>query len=208
MTEFQQRAYELIDAGKQLYAAGMLPATSGNLSARLSDNSLAITVSGAHKGFLTKNDIMSININGESLDGQKASAETLLHTSIYQRCASANVVLHPHSINSTVLSKLCEDWLILQDFELLKAFSGIDTHEYCMRVPIFENDQDINRLAEVVDECLAKMEITHGYLIRGHGFYTWGKSMSEALRHIEAFEYLFDCELQLKGGNNDNIKCV
>ena len=196
MTEFQQRAHELIYTGKQLYAAGILPATSGNLSARLSDNLLAITVSGAHKGFLTENDIMLINIHGESMDGRKSSAETLLHTSIYQRYSSVNVVLHPHSINATVLSKLCEGCLVLQDYELLKAFSGISTHEINMQVPVFDNDQDIKRLAGIVDEYLSKMNIVHGYLIRGHGFYTWGENMAEALRHVEAFEFLFDCELR------------
>jgi len=199
MTEFQQLAHELINAGKQLYVAGILPATSGNLSARLSDDSIAITISGAHKGFLVENDIMPINIRGESLDGRKSSAETLLHTGIYQRYPSANVVLHPHSINATVLSKLCGDWLVLQDYELLKAFSRINTHKYSLHVPVFDNDQDIKRLAGIVDECLTKMEVVYGYLIRGHGFYTWGKDMAEALRYVEAFEFLFDCELKLQG---------
>jgi len=199
MTEFQQLAHELINAGKQLYGAGILPATSGNLSARLSDDSIAITISGAHKGFLVENDIMPINIRGESLDGRKSSAETLLHTGIYQRYPSANVVLHPHSINATVLSKLCGDWLVLQDYELLKAFSQITTHKYSLHVPVFDNDQDIERLAGIVDENLKKMEVVYGYLIRGHGFYTWGKDMTEALRHVEAFEFLFDCELKLQG---------
>jgi len=199
MSEFQQRAHELINSGKQLYTAGMLPATSGNLSARLSDNSLAITISGAHKGFLTENDIMRVDINGASFDGRKSSAETLLHTYIYHRYPSVNVVLHPHSINSTVLSKFCKDNLILQGYELLKAFSGINTHEYSMQVPVFENDQDIKRLATVIDEYIKKKEVVHGYLIRGHGFYTWGKNIDEALRHVEAFEFLFKCELKFQG---------
>lgn len=50
--EFRQRAVDLIDAGRRLYAWGMVPATSGNLSARLSSGELAITVSGTHKGRL------------------------------------------------------------------------------------------------------------------------------------------------------------
>ena len=199
MSEFQQRAHELVNAGKQLYDAGMLPATSGNLSARLSDNSIAITISGAHKGFLTEDDIMRIDVKGGSLDGRKSSAETLLHTYIYQRYPSVNVVLHPHSIHATVLSKLCEDELILHDYELLKAFSGISTHECRLQVPVFENDQDIKRLATIVDECLDKMKVVHGYLIRGHGFYTWGRDINETLRHVEAFEFLFECELQFPG---------
>ncbi|MDX5299004.1 MAG: class II aldolase/adducin family protein, partial [Gammaproteobacteria bacterium] len=34
-----------------------------------------------------------------------------------------------------------------------------------------------------------------GYLIRGHGLYTWGATMDDCLRHVEALEFLFECEL-------------
>ena len=41
-----------------------------------------------------------------------------------------------------------------------------------------------------------------GYLIRGHGLYTWGARMSDALRQIEAFEFLFECELKMRSLSN------
>jgi ribulose-5-phosphate 4-epimerase/fuculose-1-phosphate aldolase len=34
-----------------------------------------------------------------------------------------------------------------------------------------------------------------GYLIAGHGLYAWGASVDDALRHVEAFECLFECEV-------------
>ena len=37
-----------------------------------------------------------------------------------------------------------------------------------------------------------------GYLIDGHGLYAWGRNMAEARRHLEAFEFLFHCELELR----------
>lgn len=52
MTNLQQATQKLIAAGQQLYAQGMVPATSGNFSARLDDGTMAITVSGRHKGRL------------------------------------------------------------------------------------------------------------------------------------------------------------
>jgi len=198
MREFHQHAADLIKVGQQLYQMGMVPATSGNFSARMSDGRIAITVSGRHKGQLTEQDIMLVDGEGQSLDGQRPSAETLLHTSIYKRYAEANAVLHPHSVNATLLSRLCTNWLVLQDYEILKAFTGIDTHECEVRVPVFDNDQDISRLAQQADACLATLHPAIGYLIRGHGFYTWGSSMNDAMRHVEAFEFLFDCELRMK----------
>ena len=37
-----------------------------------------------------------------------------------------------------------------------------------------------------------------GYLIDGHGLYAWGRDMAEARRHLDAFEFLFACELDLR----------
>ena len=200
MTDLQTATRDLIAAGQQLYALGMVPATSGNFSARLDDGTLAITVSGRHKGKLTADDIMQVNMQGESLDGRRPSAETLLHTHIYARYPDAGMILHPHSVNATVLSRQCGEWLVLQDYEILKAFPGIDTHDCTVRLPVFDNDQNIARLADRVDRYLAEFDDLPGYLIRGHGFYTWGKNVDDALRHVEAFEFLFDCELRsLKG---------
>ena len=61
MTEFEQKAAQLIETGRSLYRLGMVPATSGNFSARLSNNTIAITVSGRHKGKLNVADIMVID---------------------------------------------------------------------------------------------------------------------------------------------------
>jgi ribulose-5-phosphate 4-epimerase/fuculose-1-phosphate aldolase len=33
----------------------------------------------------------------------------------------------------------------------------------------------------------------HGFLIARHGLYTWGRDLAEARRHIEIFEFLFEC---------------
>jgi methylthioribulose-1-phosphate dehydratase len=197
--DFHEQAGALIEAGHALYARGMVPATSGNFSARLSDGNLAITVSGRHKGQLTEADIMRVDAAGRSLDGRRPSAETLLHVQIYRRFPRARAVLHPHSVNATLLSRLRTDHLLLQDYELLKAFPGVDTHECTVTVPIFRNKQDIAELAAEVDVYMDRDEGLHGYLISGHGFYTWGEDVTAALRHVEAFEFLFDCELRLRG---------
>ena len=200
-TEFQQRAEELVAAGRFLYQRGWVPATSGNLSARLKDGRIAVTVSGRHKGFLTQGDIMITDASGQSQDGRRPSAETLLHVQSYRSFPDINAVLHPHSVNATLLSRLLSEDLVLQDYELLKAFNGIDSHECSVRVPILPNDQDIARLAAQVDARMDACSPLHGYLIAGHGFYTWGQSVEDALRHVEAFEFLFECEMRLRGVN-------
>lgn len=197
----QARARELVEAGRMLHSHGWVPATSGNFSARLSSELAAITASGRHKGLLTEPDIMVVDMNGRPHnDARRPSAEILLHTMLYRRFPALHAVLHTHSVNATLLSRRSGDELLLEGYELLKAFHGVTTHETRLTVPVFANDQDIPRLAAQVGEYLDAHDDVHGYLIRGHGLYTWGRDVAEALRHVEAFEFLFQCELhQLRG---------
>ena len=192
-------ANQLIDAGRFIDSKGWVPATSGNFSARLPDGTIAITVSGKHKGRLQLDDIMLIDADANALDGKKPSAETLLHTSLYKRFPAVQSVLHPHSINATLISRLFKSEIVLEDYELLKALAGIDTHESRVVIPIFANDQNIPRLAEQVEQYMDKHGAIYAYIIAGHGLYTWGGSVQESLRHLEALEFLFDCELRLHG---------
>lgn len=197
--EFYDKAEQLIAAGRFIDSKGWVPATSGNFSARLSDGNIAITVSGRHKGQLQAADIMLIDSQGQSLDGQKPSAETLLHTHLYQRYPEVQAVLHPHSLNATLLPRFFKHQLVLENYELLKALSGIDSHETRIVIPIFDNDQNIARLAKAVDDYLDQHGDIHAYVIGGHGFYTWGSSVATTLRYLEALEFLFECELRLQG---------
>ena len=196
--DFSARAAELVEAGRFLFQRGMVPATSGNLSARLADGSLAITVSGRHKGRLSEADIMRVGADGHSLDGRRPSAETLLHCQIYRRLAATGTVLHPHSVSATVLSRLANEAVVLAGYELLKALPGVDTHDSSLTVPIFPNDQDMHRLAAAVEAWMDRHDSIPAYLIAGHGFYTWGRDVAEALRHVEALDFLFECELRMR----------
>ncbi|CAD5110110.1 methylthioribulose 1-phosphate dehydratase [Zestomonas carbonaria] len=196
----EQLAQEIIDAGRFLYGRGWSPATSSNYSTRLSADQALLTVSGKHKGQLGPDDVLATDLDGNSLEpGKKPSAETLLHTQLYRWKAEIGAVLHTHSVNATVLSRLTPgDHLVLEDYELQKAFSGVTTHQGQVLVPIFDNDQDIARLAAKVQPWLDDNPDCVGYLIRGHGLYTWGPRMSDALRQVEAFEFLFECELKVR----------
>ncbi|MCK9535086.1 MAG: methylthioribulose 1-phosphate dehydratase [Pseudomonas sp.] len=196
----EQLTEQIIQAGQFLYARGWSPATSSNYSARLSNNQVLLTVSGKHKGQLTEDDILATDLQGKSLEPhKKPSAEALLHTQLYNWSGSIQAVLHTHSVNATVLSRLETTAQIeFTDYELQKAFNGISSHEQPLLVPIFDNDQDMPRLAQHVQQWLDSHPDCPGYLIRGHGLYTWGASMQDALRHIEAFEFLLECELKVR----------
>ncbi len=198
--DFQRKRQEIIEAGHFLHARGWVPATSSNFSARLDDGNIAITVSGFHKGQLTDDGVMRVNAAGKAVATDlKPSAETHLHTLLYNRFPEVGAVLHSHSVAATVLSLAMGEELLFEQYELLKAFSGVQTHDTRFIVPIFENDQDVPRLATKVEEYMDNHPPIHAFLVRGHGLYTWGAEMKEALRHIEALEFLFQCQLTMNG---------
>ena len=197
--ELRQRSDQLCSAGRILYKRGMVPATSGNFSARLRDGHILITESGTHKGHLQHDDLLVIDPDGHSVDGRKPSAEAGLHLQIYRRLPEIGAILHPHSVTATLLSRSIAQELEVEGYEMLKAFPGISTHHARVVIPVFDNDQDIGRLAQRVDDWMDRHEFTIGYLIRGHGFYTWGENVNAAMRHVEALEFLFECELRQHG---------
>lgn len=196
---FEVKARELVEAGRVLYEKGMVPATSGNFSARISEDRFAITVSGKHKGQLTVTDIMQIDAQGHSLDGRRPSAETALHIQIYRRFPEAGVVLHHHSLYATLLSQISTNEVNFTGYELLKAFPDTDTHQTTIRVPVFENNQNITALVDEVDNYMDSNSPVYGYLIRGHGLYTWGDTIENVLKYVEAYEFLCNCELMKRG---------
>lgn len=184
----------LVAAGQFFHRRGWVPATAGNFSVRLDSNSLAVTVSGRHKGELTTADFMRVDLQGRALGKGKSSAETLLHCQLYRQRPDVGAVLHTHSPASTVLSRAASR-IRLEGYELLKIFEGIATHETVVELPVFENDQDIARLSRGVDAHMRTGEAAHAYLIRGHGMYAWGRTVDEARHRVEALEFLFECEL-------------
>lgn len=193
-------AEQIIVNVRELAAAGWTPATSSNFSQRLDAQHAAITVSGRDKGKLTPADIMVVDFDGRAVGSDhRPSAETLLHTQLYRRFPDIDCVLHTHSHNQTVASRLYggDGRVRLEGYELLKAFAGNQTHEAAIDLPVLPNSQDMPALAAQV-EALLDAGPLWGYLIDGHGLYAWGRDMAEARRHLDAFEFLIGCELDLR----------
>ena len=198
--ELRRAAGEIITNVRELAAAGWTPATSSNFSRRLDDRHAAITVSGRDKGKLVEDDIMVVDFDGNPVaTHHRPSAETLLHTQLYKRFPDIGCILHTHSQNQTIASRLFagRGYLRMEGYELLKAFRGNETHETELLVPVLPNSQDMHTLAAQAD-CLLDKRTLWGYLIDGHGLYPWGRDMAEARRHLDAFEFLLGCELELR----------
>jgi methylthioribulose-1-phosphate dehydratase len=198
---FDSRADAIAEAARQLAALGWTPATSSNFSMRVDGEHAAITISGRDKGRLGRDDIMLIDLQGHAVGTTaRPSAETALHTQVYRRWPGVTAVLHTHSRTQSVASRLyaARGSIGLQGWELQKAISGYTTHDSVLEIPVFPNTQHMPELVAQVDAWLDAGKPLHAYLIDGHGIYTWGRDMAEARRHLEALEFLLECEMDLR----------
>lgn len=190
----------LLAACHWIGAQGWCPATGGNMSLRLDAQHCLVTESGKDKGSLTEQDFLQVEIATNHVpSGRIPSAETGLHTLVYRLYPQVGVILHTHSVNATVLSRVEKSTVLaLQGYEMQKSLSGQKSHLDLVSIPIFDNNQDIAALAADVAAFAETTPIPYGFLVRGHGLYCWGAQVAEARRQLEGLEFLFQCELQLR----------
>lgn len=195
----QMAAESLCATARWCYGRGWAPATSGNFSVRLrggSSDRILITPSGADKGSVVARDLVEVDAEGCALGDGKPSDETILHAVIYRARPEAGAILHVHTIWNTLLSGrfVGQGHVDLEGYELLKGLSGVTTHAHLERVPILENTQEYSVLSTQLNDVLEKYPGAHGVLLSRHGLYTWGQSVAEARRHLEALEFLSEVE--------------
>lgn len=205
---FTNSTKALVETIHFLSQKGWIPATSSNFSIKQADNpeSFWVSKSGVDKHHFTEHDLLEVDMQGKVLHNLpiKSSAETLIHCSIYRQFPHTQCVLHSHSVHSTVLSRMYlankVNSITFQGYEIQKAFPNITTHDSTIALPIFANSQDMVAFCVDVEQYFAEMQATNqsipvGFLIAGHGLYTWGDSVFAAKRHMEAWEFLLECHI-------------
>jgi methylthioribulose-1-phosphate dehydratase len=194
---FPVLAEELVRASQSFYARGWVLGTSGNFSAVVNREPLrlAISASGMDKGALVAEQILLVDDHARVLSSRqsKPSDETPLHIMLVQE-RQAGAVLHTHSVWSTILSDTHapDGGVAIEGYEMLKGLAGVNTHQHREWLPIVENSQDMNTLAENIKGLLNDHPGAHGFLLRRHGLYTWGSSLAQAKRHVEILEFLLE----------------
>ena len=183
---------DLCRVARDLAAQGWCQGTGGNFSATLSREPLRllITRSGLHKRRLEPDGLMIVGPGGKAVEGNtgdtaRPSAEAALHAVIVERTGAA-AVLHVHSVANTLLGEhfAGRGGFTLRGYEMLKGLEGITTHEAEVFIPVLRNSQDMPALAADLGRRLAERPGAHGFLLAGHGLYTWGASLDQAHRHV------------------------
>lgn len=185
---------QLIQVIHRLHQRGWCDGTGGNFSvaSELKPLRLLMAPSGIDKGSVQSTDLIEVDEQGHVVHGEgKASAETLMHLQIIKQC-TAGAVLHTHSFNGTILSKLhqASGHITITGWEMLKGLAGIDTHNTTIQLPIIENNQNLKVLSKESSKYLDNAP--SALLVAGHGLYAWGDDLLQAQRHTEIIEFLLE----------------
>ena len=187
---------------KGFYNQGWLMGTSGNLSYKVATTdaneplSFYVTASGLDKGNLSPADFIWTTTNATPClaeETRKPSAECLLHEAIYTHVPSATVVYHIHSplwtfISSQLPTESLPLGLGLPAIEMVKGL-GAGSHTEQLSVLVLPNSQAMPELVALLAPQWEQLQVS-GFVLQGHGLYTWGGSAFEAKRHVEIFEFL------------------
>lgn len=102
MNEFALRE-EICRIGRLMHERGYIDGNSGNISARLDDERILATPSGVAKGYLTPEQLIIVNQNGERVDTPtpetahlRPTSELLMHLECYKQRDDVGGVVHAH----------------------------------------------------------------------------------------------------------------
>jgi ribulose-5-phosphate 4-epimerase/fuculose-1-phosphate aldolase len=96
---------EIVEIGRMLYARGLSPGTSGNVSARV-DGGFLMTPTNSSLGALEASRLSLLDERGAHVDGDPPTKEVWLHLAMYAERPEAGAIVHLHSTHAVACACL------------------------------------------------------------------------------------------------------
>jgi L-fuculose-phosphate aldolase len=173
---FHTEREQVVSACRRLAAAGLVPRTGGNVSARAGEW-IAITPTGAELATLTPADVTVIDLAGRVIDGDLVPTSELgLHLAVYE-AYGAGAVVHSHAPVSTALSCVLDE-LPCVHYEMLMLGGPVRVAPY----KTFATPALAAAAAEALEGRTAA-------LLANHGTIAFGADLDGAVRATELLEW-------------------
>ena len=105
MKNLHQVKLEICDIGRRIYNKGFAAGNDGNISYRLGTNEVLCTPTMVSKGFLTPDQLCTVDMEGRQLSGRlKRTSEVLLHLAIMKKRSDVKSVVHCHPPHATAFA--------------------------------------------------------------------------------------------------------
>ena len=166
---------EIVNIGKKLYELRLVVGRSGNLSARLDENTILITATGSSLGSLSSDEIIKVDLkNEEDLKDKRLTTEFPLHRMVYENFPHKNIIhCHPTLINAYFA--VCPE---------LKTLT-FESKLYLGNIPVVEQDTPAISKPELIVEALKASNLV---VAKNHGVVSVADKFSDCLYFIETLE--------------------
>jgi L-fuculose-phosphate aldolase len=171
---------QIIEIGKRMYMKGFVAANDGNISCKISPDTILTTPTGVSKGFMDGDMMVKMTLDGKVLsDGPyKPSSEAKMHLRAYLENPEIMAVTHAHPpvATSFAIAGIGLDRPILT--EAIMALGSVPVAKYA--TPGTD---------EVPDSIAPFCKDYNSVLLANHGALSWGNSLMQAFYRLESVEY-------------------
>jgi L-fuculose-phosphate aldolase len=169
----------ICEIGKLCYSKSFIVGADGNISARMSDDTILITPAGAMKGFLSPRHLAHVDLQGQVIDdGPRCSTETGIHLVSYHERPDMKAVLHchpPHAVAMTIAGIDLQTPIIP---EIVVTIGGIPTAPY--------GTPGTDELPESIREIVRCSDTV---IMQNHGSVTLGTNLLDAFKKLDMLEH-------------------
>lgn len=169
---------QFCEIGRRLYAAGMVAANDGNISARLEEGMFLATPTGVSKGFMSPEIMALVDREGRSIDARRPSSEIRMHLFIYRERPEINAVVHAHPVYATGFATAGLSLESCVSPEIIATIGSIPLAEY--------GTPSTPELAESLRPHIHRAD---AILLANHGVVTMGPDLWEAYFRMERVEH-------------------
>jgi len=166
----QKLKEQLCEIGRRVYNRGFAAANDGNISVRVGENEVLCTPTMICKGFMTPDDIIAVDLDGNQLAGTgQRTSEILLHVTIMKHRPDVNAVVHCHPPHATAFAVVGEPipQCVLPEMEV---FLG--------EVPIAPFETPGTQ--KFADTVVPFLRSTNTIILKNHGTVSFGVDLQEA----------------------------
>ncbi|MAM84087.1 MAG: aldolase [Acidobacteria bacterium] len=170
---------EIVEVGRRLHERGYVASNDGNISVRLDDNRVLTTPTGVSKGFMTPDMMVTTDMQGVKLTGdRKASSELLMHLAVYEHRPEIKAIVHAHPPAATgfAVAGIPLDRAVLA--EVIVTLGSIPIAEY--------GTPSTSELADAVRKYISAHD---GLLLANHGALTIAPELFAAYYRMETIEH-------------------
>jgi L-fuculose-phosphate aldolase len=192
--EEQIRA-DIVEAGRRLYARGLVASNDGNITARLDDQRLIATPKSVSKGFMSPDMMVVVDYNGKKISGDReASSELPMHLEIYRNRPDINAVVHAHPPTATGFAVAGIPLTRAVLAEVVTTLGSIPIAEY-----------GTPSTAELPEAVRKYIKAHDGMLLANHGAVTCGTTVESAHFKMETIEHFARISLVARLLGRENL---